>query len=113
MRSPTPKGFTKQQQVEAALLHDVGKITPDKNHANASINVLRRLNYPIDDSVENAIRNHMADNMLDQDALTRSLRFSDVSHSVDPEVAFHIFPNLWYPRRVNNPVYYVGSNIKD
>lgn len=113
MRSPTPKGFTKQQQVEAALLHDIGKITPDKDHANASIDVLRRLNYPIDDSVENAIKNHMADNMLDQDALTRSLRFSDVSHSVDPEVAFHIFPNLWYPRHVNNPVYYAGSNIKD
>lgn len=113
MRAPTPKGFTKQQQVEAALLHDIGKITPDKNHANASINILRSLNYPIDTSVENAIRNHMMGNMLDQDALTRSLRFSDVSHSVDPEVAFHIFPNLWYPRHVNNPVYYAGSNIKD
>lgn len=114
IKAPTPKGYTKQEQVEAALLHDVGKLFGDyENHAEKSIDILNEINYPLTKNVRNAIVKHMSPNMLDEDNLTRSVKFSDVSDGIDPDLAFHLFPNLVYPRQTKNPIYYIGNSFRD
>lgn len=114
MKAPTPKGYTKQEQVEAALLHDIGKLFGDYGrHAEKALDILDAINYPLTENVSNAIVKHMSPSMLDEDNLTKSVKFSDVSHGIDPDLAFHMFPNLVYPRDVKTPVYYVGNSFRD
>lgn len=60
---PLPEGYTRQEGVTAALLHDLGKIISGNNpsHASASIDLIEALNIPGIDNpkIRGAIEYHM------------------------------------------------------
>lgn len=111
-RYPVPEGFTKQQFVQAALFHDIGKVlSNDILHDQNSVSMLRKLGTQnIDRDVYDAIRNHMnSDHMLDQSNLTRALHAVDVNQSMSPEIGFYMNPQLVYPFKYYPTVSYRGS----
>lgn len=115
-RYPVPDGFTRQQFVQAALFHDIGKVLDDQFHAGQSAVMLRQLGtQKIDDDVYDAIRKHMDnDHMLDQSNLTRALHAVDVNQSMSPEIGFYMNPQLVYPFKYYPAVSYHGSgNIRE
>lgn len=107
--SPVPSGYTKQQQVQAALLHDLGKIYGTKHHGPNSLNVIDQAQIPfISDAVKNSVKNHMKRvGMRDFDNLTKSLIFADVSRGLPFDQAAYTYPQLLYKRRLPQ------LNIKD
>lgn len=116
-RYPVPEGFTRQQFVQAALFHDIGKVlSNDMFHDRNSVLMLRKLGTQnIDRDVYDAIRNHMdSDHMLDQSNLTRALHAVDVNQSMSPEIGFYMNPQLVYPFKYYPAVSYHGSdNIRE
>ena len=107
--SPVPSGYTKQQQVQAALLHDLGKIYGTKHHGPNSLKVIDQAQIPfISDAVKNSVKNHMRRvGMRDFDNLTKSLIFADVSRGLPFDQAAYTYPQLLYKRRLPQ------LNIKD
>lgn len=97
--SPIPKGYTRQQYIQAALFHDIGKVLNGsrKYHGLTSVDMLKEAGIDIDSSVKHAIESHMKDNMLDQDPLTRALRFADVGRGRSYDKTAYDFPYLAYP----------------
>ena len=116
-RYPVPEGFTRQQFVQSALFHDIGKVlSNDMFHDRESVLMLRKLGTQnIDRDVYDAIRNHMdSDHMLDQSNLTRALHAVDVNQSMSPEIGFYMNPQLVYPFKYYPAVSYHGSdNIRE
>ena len=107
--SPVPSGYTKQQQVQAALLHDLGKIYGIEHHGPNSLKVIDQAQIPfISDAVKNSVKNHMHRvGMRDFDNLTKSLIFADVSRGLPFDQAAYTYPQLLYKRRLPK------LNIKD
>lgn len=107
--SPVPSGYTKQQQVQAALLHDLGKIYGTEHHGPNSLKVIDQAQMPfISDAVKNSVKNHMHRvGMRDFDNLTKSLIFADVSRGLPFDQAAYTYPQLLYKRRLPQ------LNIKD
>lgn len=101
--SPTPLGFTRQQFIEAAALHDIGKLLGRKNHGPKGIDILKSIEYPLDNAVKNAISKHMEPNMLLQDALTRGVHFADVARGLTYDENAFYNPHTLYPRRLLKP----------
>ena len=101
--SPTPLGFTRQQFIEAAALHDVGKLLGRKDHGPKGVDILKSAGYPLDNAVENTISKHMEPNMLLQDALTRGVHFADVARGLTYDENAFYNPHTLYPRRLLKP----------
>lgn len=116
-RSPLPQGTTRQQFVQSALFHDIGKMIPEsqKDHADLGVSLLKNSVQKVDDDVLKSIALHMDDGgMLDYDPLTRALHFVDVTHGMSPELGFHNYSHLSYPRQQYPTIdYYRGSSERD
>jgi hypothetical protein len=70
-----------------------------KDHANLGVSLLKNSVQKVDDDVLKPIALHMDDGgMLDYDPLTRALHFVDVTHGMSPELGFHNYSHLSYPR---------------
>lgn len=100
-QAPIPKGYTRQDLVQAALFHDIGKtIDSSPSHAFASTDILDKMGINISPDVRHAIRRHMGHHLGDEDALTRALHFVDVVRNTQPMSnygAFDKYRNLLYP----------------
>ena len=99
--SPTPEGATRQQFIEAALFHDIGK-TLDSNvrsHGHESVNIADELGIPLDAQVKKAIDKHMDLDLWDSDPLTKGLHFVDVARGTSFETAAWQYPHLMYPNQ--------------
>lgn len=95
---PVPEGFTRQQLVQSALFHDIGKvINPDHSHGKSSVDILKDLDVELDPQTYDAIQNHMSSGMLDKSNLTRALHFADVARGDSWDVAAFKYPHLAYP----------------
>lgn len=109
--APVPKGYTKQQQVQAALLHDIGKIQGYVNHGSEG----RRILHPsvsifnndivtrpfanVSDDVLNAVGGHMSTLTYgSKNNLLRATQFADVARGKPYDEAAVSFPHLLYER---------------
>lgn len=99
--SPTPEGATRQQFIESALFHDIGKTLDSdvRTHGHKSVQVARELGIPLDEQVERAIDKHMDLDMWDSDPLTKGLHFADVARGTSFETAAWQYPHLMYPNQ--------------
>ncbi len=108
---PVPHGYTRQDLVQSALFHDIGKVydraqgvheglgadmlTNAMNSKNGILPVQR-----INDAVIDAIRNHGdSRNMVDLSPLTQALHLADVARGSSYDQAALTYPQLFtYPR---------------
>lgn len=99
--SPTPEGATRQQFIEAALFHDIGKALDSnvRSHGHESVNIAKQLRIPLDEQVEKAIDKHMDLDLWDADPLTKGLHFADVARGTSFETAAWQYPHLMYPNQ--------------
>ena len=96
--SPTPKGATRQQFIESALFHDIGKtLVSNKTHGHESVKIVDELGIPLDAQVKKAIDKHMDLDLWDSDPLTKGLHFADVARGTSFETAAWQYPHLMYP----------------
>lgn len=78
--APVPEGYTRQQLVQAALFHDIGKtLNLERSHDRTSVHIMRELGIQTDADVEDAISRHMSHHLGDQDPLSKALHFVDVA----------------------------------
>lgn len=114
--APVPEGATRQEFVQAALLHDIGK-TLDRSysgHPEASLKILDEMGISVSPQVRRAIKVHMRGsdmNNINRDGigsigkespLARALHFADVVRSQNPMTnapggAYYEYRNLLYP----------------
>ena len=113
--APVPKGSTRQEFIQAALLHDIGK-TLDRSysgHPEASLKILDEMGIEVSPKVRRAIQVHMRGSnpywnetqhgsLGEGTPLTRALHFVDVVRSKNPMTnakggAFYEYRNLLYP----------------
>lgn len=98
--SPTPEGATRQQFIEAALFHDIGKtLDSNKTHGHESVKIADELGIPLDAQVKKAIDKHMDLDLWDSDPLTKGLHFADVARGTSFETAAWQYPHLMYPNQ--------------
>lgn len=94
---PVPEGYTRQELVQAALFHDIGKVfDSSKNHGHESVDMLDMLGINTSDNVKNAVYNHMTRSILDKDELTKALHFADVARGLGWDEAAYRYPHLTY-----------------
>ena len=109
---PVPLGYTRQDLVQSALFHDIGKVidrsqgmhegisadmlTNAMNSKNGILPVQR-----INDAVVNAIRNHGdLKHMVDASPLTQALHLADVARGLSYDQSALTYPQLLtYPRK--------------
>lgn len=90
---PVPEGYTKQDQMVAALGHDFGKILSGDGHAEVSYNLIKQIFPDATEKQLNAIRKHMnpiqeivkevkklgnKDQQYFADQLTTATKFADI-----------------------------------
>lgn len=90
---PVPEGYTKQDQIVAALSHDFGKILSGDGHAEVSYNLIKQIFPDATEKQLNAIRKHMnpiqeivkevkklgnKDQQYFADQLTTATKFADI-----------------------------------
>ena len=98
--SPTPEGATRQQFIESALFHDIGKtLDSNKTHGHESVKIADELGIPLDKQVKKAIDKHMDLDLWDSDPLTKGLHFADVARGTSFETAAWQYPHLMYPNQ--------------
>ena len=98
--SPTPEGATRQQFIESALFHDIGKtLDSNKTHGHESVKIIDELGIPLDAQVKKAIDRHMDLDVWDSDPLTKGLHFADVARGTSFETAAWQYPHLIYPNQ--------------
>lgn len=104
---PLPKGYTRQQVVQAALLHDVGKVVNQAQGAHEQIGAeilrtalgkqggkfarVQKISNDVIDAIENHGRNH---HMIDSSDLTQALHFADVARGLSYDEAALRYPQL-------------------
>lgn len=94
---PVPEGYTRQELVQAALFHDIGKVfDSSRNHGHESVDILNTFGINTSDNVKNAVYNHMTRSILDKDELTKALHFADVARGLDWDEAAYNYPHLTY-----------------
>lgn len=95
--SPIPEGATRQQFIESALFHDIGKtLDSNKTHGHESVKIIDELGIPLDAQVKKAIDKHMDLDLWDSDPLTKGLHFADVARGTSFETAAWQYPHLMY-----------------
>ena len=100
--APVPEGYTRQQLVQAALFHDIGKtLDPTKTHDKKSVQILKELGIDVSPEVQNAIGRHMSSHLGNKDALSKALHFVDVARGENMESAMNNYSYLGYPG-INN-----------
>ena len=109
--SPVPKGYTKQEQVFAALAHDIGKIFGKANHGATSAQIVNKY-FNVPEYVSDAISQHMTTKNRDTELL-KSLQFADVARGLSYDQAAYKFPQLLYERELNIPAKYEKLPIRD
>ena len=104
---PLPKGYTRQQVIQAALLHDVGKVVNEAQgkHEQIGADILKTALgknggkfarvQEISKAVIDAIENHGHDHhMIDSSNLTQALHFADVARGLSYDEAALKYPQL-------------------
>lgn len=117
---PVPKGYTRQDLVQSALYHDIGKIynSAQGEHEKVGADLLRNLMRSghgimpvqrIKDVVIDAIENHgRSHNMVDQSGLTQALHFADVARGLS------YYDAAWrYPQLLTYDRYFPTFTFKD
>lgn len=103
--APVPEGYTRQQLVQAALFHDIGKtLDPTKTHDKKSVEILKELGIEVSPEVENAIGRHMSSHLGNKDALSKALHFVDVARGENMESAMKNYSYLGYPGMNNSKI---------
>lgn len=94
---PVPKGYTRQQLVQAALFHDIGKVFErGRSHGEVSAEMLEDAGIKLDRDVISAVRHHMTNSILDKDELTKALHLADVARGRSWDDAAFSYPHLTY-----------------
>ena len=100
-QAPIPEGHTRQELVQAALFHDIGKVlNPDKSHGETSVDILKQMGIHVNYDVKHAIKRHMSHHLGDEDPLTKALHFVDVVRDTEPMSnvgAYDTYRYLLYP----------------
>lgn len=127
--APVPVGSTKQEQVGAALLHDIGKIYGYDHHGSKGAYMLNQRHRQVEDEfaddfgelvpnsvggpaithtpykVKNAVKNHMSDKTFSlegytpEENLIRATQFADIARGEDYDVAAIKYPHVLYERQ--------------
>lgn len=96
--APLPEGYTRQQFVQSALFHDIGKVLdPTKTHDKKSIQILKEMGIDVSPEVQTAIGRHMSSHLGNKDALSKALHFADVARGEPIETALSNYSYLGYP----------------
>lgn len=94
---PVPEGYTRQELVQSALFHDIGKVFEHgHSHGHVGAEMLDDLGIDVPESVKRAVDNHMSTGMLDKDELTKALHFADVARGEGWDEAAFKYPHLAY-----------------
>lgn len=94
---PVPKGYTRQQLVQAALFHDIGKVLDSGiSHGKTALTMLDDAGVQVSPQVRSAISDHMSHHMLEKPQLTRALHFADVARGASWDEAAYKYPHLAY-----------------
>lgn len=94
---PVPEGYTRQELVQSALFHDIGKVFErGRSHDKVSAEMLDDLGINVSDNVKNAVKHHMSQGMLSRDELTKALHFADVARGESWDEAAFKYPHLAY-----------------
>lgn len=94
---PVPKGYTRQELVQSALFHDIGKVFESgPSHDKISAEMLDDLGIDVTNNVKHAVKHHMSGGMLSRDELTKALRFADVARGESWDEAAFKYPHLAY-----------------
>ena len=109
---PVPLGYTRQDLVQSALFHDIGKVYDRAQGAHEGISadmLAEAMNSKngimpiqrINDTVLDAIRNHSdLKHMVDLSPLTQALHLADVARGLNYDQSALIYPQLLtYPRK--------------
>lgn len=109
---PVPLGYTRQDLVQSALFHDIGKVIDRSQgmHEEISADMLAEaLNskngimpiQKVNDTVLDAIRNHGdSKHMVDASPLTQALHLADVARGLSYDQSALTYPQLLtYPRK--------------
>lgn len=96
---PVAKGSTKQEQVFAALTHDIGEFIDRGTHPQQSVKLLQELYPDVPQKVLHSIDRHMDKDVLAQTPLTRALHFADVASGNTYEKQLTLQPSLQYPQQ--------------
>lgn len=75
---PVPEGYTKQDQMIAALGHDFGKILSGDGHAEVSYNLIKQIFPDATPKQLEAVRKHMDDLGTHTDILEQATKFADI-----------------------------------
>lgn len=75
---PVPEGYTKQDQMIAALGHDFGKILSGDGHAEVSYNLIKQVFPDATPKQLEAVRRHMNDLGTHTDLLEQATKFADI-----------------------------------
>lgn len=75
---PVPEGYTKQDQMIAALGHDFGKILSGDGHAEVSYNLIKQIFPDATPKQLEAVRRHMDDLGTHTDLLEQATKFADI-----------------------------------
>jgi putative nucleotidyltransferase with HDIG domain len=58
---PVPEGYTRQELVQAALFHDIGKVFErGRSHDKVSAEMLDDLGINVSDNVKHSVKHHMS-----------------------------------------------------
>ena len=103
--APVPEGYTRQQLVQSALFHDIGKVLdPDRTHDKMSVKIMDELGIETTPEVRTAVGRHMSSHLGNKDALSKALHFVDVTRGQDIERMKESISYLGYPGIRNNKI---------
>ena len=108
---PTPKGGTKQEQVFAALSHDIGRLLYGIGHDVESRNIIRRYFNNVPQQVLHSVGNHMERTIPFESDFTKALHAADIGSGLSGEQALAHYPYAGYTSSENVTNLGKGGNL--
>lgn len=108
---PTPEGGTKQEQVFAALSHDIGRLLYGIGHDVESRNIIRRYFNNVPQKVLHSVGDHMERVIPFDSDFTKALHAADIGSGLSGEQTLARYPYAGYTSSENVTNLGKGGNL--
>ena len=98
---PTPEGGTKQEQVFAALSHDIGRLLYGVGHDVESRNIIRQYFNNVPQKVLHSVGDHMERTIPFESDFTKALHAADIGSGLSGEQTLARYPYAGYTSSEN------------